>query len=485
MTYAEIVRFHGHECPGLAIGYRMAMAAQEGIEAMRAEDEEVVAIVENDACGVDALQCVTGCTFGKGNLLFRDYGKQVYTVYNRSTREGVRVHFHGKGVPEGLGEDRSARADWILSAPSETILSVSPVSVPEPEPARIRQSIPCAYCGETAMESRIRYIDGKQACMPCYESKGAPPTDERTVRMKHAALYERLYERLKSINARPAPYEYYTADVLWTDPHIAKQMLKFHLDQGNDAASRKLTFIKRSVDWMQSRFGIGPGTRIADFGCGPGLYATRLAAKGASVTGIDFSRGSLQYAEESASSQGVSVDFVHANYLEYTSESRFDLIIMISCDFCALSPNQRSSLLRVFDRHLAKDGVVVLDVSSESAFAQRRESSTYSHMPVDGFWAAEDYYEFKNTFKYDQERVALDKYTIVTSSREFVVYNWLQYYGKEQLREEFARNGFEIESWYANVAGDAYREDNAEIAIVAQRADAGDGQGGQDARVPR
>ena len=80
----------------------------ESLELFRAEDEELVAIVENDACGVDALQCVAGCKFGKGNLLFRDYGKQIYTIYCRSTRSAVRVHFHGKGIPEGLQEDRSA-----------------------------------------------------------------------------------------------------------------------------------------------------------------------------------------------------------------------------------------------------------------------------------------------------------------------------------------------------------------------------------------
>ena len=65
MTYEEIIQFHGHECPGLAMGYRMATAAMNKLDSIRAEDEEIVTIVENDACGVDALQCVTGCTFGK------------------------------------------------------------------------------------------------------------------------------------------------------------------------------------------------------------------------------------------------------------------------------------------------------------------------------------------------------------------------------------------------------------------------------------
>ena len=169
MTCDEIVRFHGHECPGLAIGYRMATAAMETLESFRAEDEELVAIVENDACGVDALQCIAGCTFGKGNLLFRDYGKHVYTLYFRSSRSAVRVHFHGNQIPEDLREDRIALTNWILSASNDSILSVTKTPIPEPEPAKIRESIPCAFCGESVMESRIQQFNEKPACIPCYE----------------------------------------------------------------------------------------------------------------------------------------------------------------------------------------------------------------------------------------------------------------------------------------------------------------------------
>jgi len=96
MDYKKIVRFHGHECPGLAMGYRMALAGMEALNALRSEDEEIVAIVENNACGVDALQCVTGCTFGKGNLIFRDYGKHVYTLYSISA--GRRLWLPGFGI---------------------------------------------------------------------------------------------------------------------------------------------------------------------------------------------------------------------------------------------------------------------------------------------------------------------------------------------------------------------------------------------------
>ena len=171
MTYEEIIQFHGHDCPGLAIGYKMATAAMESLASLRADDEELVAIVENDACGVDALQCVTGCTFGKGNLLFRDYGKHVYSIYSRSTRKGVRVHFHGKGIPDDLRENRDEPTQWILLAANDGILSVTPISIPEPEPARIMDSIPCEFCGENVMESRIKRHNDKPACIPWYEKQ--------------------------------------------------------------------------------------------------------------------------------------------------------------------------------------------------------------------------------------------------------------------------------------------------------------------------
>jgi formylmethanofuran dehydrogenase subunit E len=171
MDYSDIVAFHGHECPGLTIGYRMACAAMRALNVDRSSDEELVAIVENNACGVDAIQCVSGCTFGKGNLIFRDYGKQVYTLYSRRTRKAVRVVFHGKGVPEHLREDRSARARYILEASEEYLLSWSEAVIDEPEAARISKSIACNTCGEYVMETRLRQVNGNLICIPCAEKR--------------------------------------------------------------------------------------------------------------------------------------------------------------------------------------------------------------------------------------------------------------------------------------------------------------------------
>jgi formylmethanofuran dehydrogenase subunit E len=169
IAYKDIIAFHGHSCPGLAIGYRMTKAALAMLAGSRSTDEELVAIVENNACGVDALQMLSGCTFGKGNLIFKDYGKHVYTLYDRKSKRGVRVVFNDCAVPEGMRQDREKFIQWLLTAPGEDVVSMKEVQINEPEPARIMKSVTCAFCGESVMETRTRKIHGKLACIPCAE----------------------------------------------------------------------------------------------------------------------------------------------------------------------------------------------------------------------------------------------------------------------------------------------------------------------------
>lgn len=167
MTFYDMVTFHGHSCPGLAMGYRMSLAAMEALGIDRSSDEEVVALVENDACGVDALQLLSGCTFGKGNLIFRDFGKSVYTLWSRTSGKGVRILFHGNGIPEGLREDRTAYREFILTCPEEAIISRGEPATAVPRPAIIRDSMVCQSCGEKVMATRAREKDGMMLCIPC------------------------------------------------------------------------------------------------------------------------------------------------------------------------------------------------------------------------------------------------------------------------------------------------------------------------------
>ena len=184
------VAFHGHMCPGLAIGIRAAEVALREI-GTHAHDEEIVAVVETDMCGVDAIQFLTGCTFGKGNLIHLDYGKNAFTFYRRSDDKGIRVvtrpDAFGEPDPEWetlrsrLGEanltqeeqDRfrqlhAARSRKILDIPLEKLFEVKKPQGKIPSHARIMESVTCESCGEGVMETRTRRFSGKTVCIPCF-----------------------------------------------------------------------------------------------------------------------------------------------------------------------------------------------------------------------------------------------------------------------------------------------------------------------------
>ena len=276
-----------------------------------------------------------------------------------------------------------------------------------------------------------------------------------------------MFNELEKINQRPKLFEFYTAEELWTNEHTSKCMLEFHLNEAIDVSSRNRNFIEQSVEWIVSHFNVNEETKIADFGCGPGLYTTRLAKKGANVTGIDFSENSIKYAKNTARKNGLTINYILQNYLEFETEEKFDLITMVMCDFCALSPAQKKILLNKFKKILKPAGSVLLDVYSLNAYNQREETVAYECNLLNGFWSSEKYYGFLNTFMYDREKVILDKYTIIENAGMRVVYNWLQYFDKNSLNKEFQENGFHIKEYYSNIAGKIFTPKSSEIAIVA------------------
>jgi SAM-dependent methyltransferase len=278
-----------------------------------------------------------------------------------------------------------------------------------------------------------------------------------------------MYKELEAINAKPAPFEFYTAAELWTDAHTSGKMLEYHLNESIDLSSRNKDFIDRSAAWIGSHFDVGADTAIADFGCGPGLYTTRFAENGFQVTGIDFSGRSIQYARNVAEKKGLQIDYIHQDYLKFNTENRFDLITMIFCDFCALSPNQRAILLNKFYTFLKPGGRVLLDVHALHTFNSREELATYERNQLDGFWSADDYFGFLNIFKYEEEKITLDKYTIIEATRTRVVYNWLQYFSQETLGKEFESAGFSVAAFYSDVAGAPFSETSPDMAIVAKK----------------
>ncbi len=277
-----------------------------------------------------------------------------------------------------------------------------------------------------------------------------------------------MFQELNNINSRPEPFEFYTAEELWADEYTSSQMLKYHLNEELDISSRRAEFIDRSVEWIISKFEIGVNKKVADFGCGPGLYCSRLARSGARVTGIDFSKRSIEYARNYAAREKLDIKYINQNYLDFTTAERFDLIIMIMCDFCVLSPVQRKVMLDKFRGLLNLGGSLLLDVYSLNSFAKRIEQSVYEKNQLNGFWSPDDYFGFVNNFKYEKEKVTLDKYTIIEESRKRTIYNWLQYFDPDMLKSEFAEAGFSGIELFSDVSGKEFDNAADEIAIAAK-----------------
>lgn len=193
----QVIDFHGHSCPGLAIGIR---AAEIGLREVgpSSQDEEVVTVVETDMCGVDAIQVLMGCTFGKGNLIHLDYGKNAFSFYRRSDGKGIRVvtrpdifnrpqeemvRLRGKMERQGLSAQERARlkeltavkVQEIMEADLEALFDVKEASGPIPGKARILDGLICDACGERTMESRIRRLMGQNLCPPCFQERESRP----------------------------------------------------------------------------------------------------------------------------------------------------------------------------------------------------------------------------------------------------------------------------------------------------------------------
>jgi formylmethanofuran dehydrogenase subunit E len=186
--FQQCVSFHGHSCPGLALGYAAVKAASQALNLDRSPDEEVVAVVENDSCAVDAVQVLLGCTFGKGNLIFRDWGKQVYTFMDRKTGRSVRVSFRGpmphneerRALRVKMAEGSATEADQsrfrelkdqaieaLLADDAAALFDVREVPGAVPPFAQIMTTQPCAVCGEQTVTGRLEQRRGALVCKEC------------------------------------------------------------------------------------------------------------------------------------------------------------------------------------------------------------------------------------------------------------------------------------------------------------------------------
>ena len=275
-------------------------------------------------------------------------------------------------------------------------------------------------------------------------------------------------EAIKQLQEKPSPFTP-GEPLFWDDPHISAQMLKWHLDPNNDVASRQPKTIQKTVDWIIATLGLKPGASILDLGCGPGLYAACLAESGLHVTGVDYSRRSIEYATQYAQQHGLDIQYRYQDYLMLDDEQQYEAALLIYGDLCPLSPTQRQTLLGNVCHALKPGGHFAFDVTTR-IHRQKHGNRNGWYAVESGFWKPDPHLVLEEGFDYPEQSIFLDQAIVVEENGKISVYrNWFQDYDRATIIAELEQAGFAVQSIWDDLLGTPFTDDMEWIGLVAQR----------------
>lgn len=271
---------------------------------------------------------------------------------------------------------------------------------------------------------------------------------------------------LKVLAQKPGIFEP-GEELFWDDPHISKRMLKAHLNPDIDAASRKPETIEKTVKNLIDSLNLKSGSKVLDLGCGPGLYCKCFAQLGFDVTGLDYSKNSIEYAVQDAARNALNIEYKYVNYLDMEYSAEFDVILLIYGDFCVLSNSDRDTLLRKIYNALKPDGYFIFDVTTR--FHREKSGLKNRWYAADsGFWKPEPHLVLENGFDYPEESIYLDQYLVIEESGKVSVYrNWFHDYSLKAIIEVLGKHGFAVSTAWSDLTGKPYQEKSEWIGIVA------------------
>jgi len=273
-----------------------------------------------------------------------------------------------------------------------------------------------------------------------------------------------MLSKIRNYLEKPNLYDPGTGN-FWDDEHISKGLLEAHLNPDWDAATRNHNFVDRSVKWIAS---IAPPKKykyLLDLGCGPGIYAERFQKIGYSVTGIDFSKRSIEYARKQSQAGNSNINYIYQNYLTMDYVDQFELVTLIYCDYAPLSISDRLILLKKVYQALKPGGKFIFDVFTPKM--RRTESRTWSYHPEGGFWSEKAHLCLESVYQYDDDDKTELTQTIVITEDNVHCYNiWDHYFSKEKLKSEIKPIGFKSIEFFGDVAGKEYSETGETICAV-------------------
>lgn len=232
---------------------------------------------------------------------------------------------------------------------------------------------------------------------------------------------------------RPVLYEKGTA-VMWTDPYISQQLLQIHLNPDIDLASRKYSSIENTAKWVLSKTSKNR-MNILDLGCGPGLYSEIWANNGHWVTGVDFSKTSIDYAKQESDKKGLNINYLNQNYLELdVPDNHFDLVTLIYTDLGVLLPAERNQLLTNINKALKPGGVLIFDVLNDKNLESKVSPKSWD-VAENGFWREGPCLALSESFFYKNKKVILNQHIIVEEGKTDVYRFWTHFFSHADLIE--------------------------------------------------
>lgn len=273
-----------------------------------------------------------------------------------------------------------------------------------------------------------------------------------------------MFDKLKDYLVKPKLYAPSTGK-FWDDDHISKGMLEAHLNPDWNAATRKHDFVDKSVKWIASIAQPAQFQQLLDLGCGPGIYAERFRKAGYTVTGIDFSKRSIEYAQKQTLLNKSNIQYYYQNYLTIDYKEQFDVITLIYCDYAPLSITDRLILLRKVYQALKPNGKFIFDVFTP--LMRKAENCTWYYSKESGFWNEKPHLCLNSVYQYDDEDNTELNQSIVVTDDIINCYNiWDHYFTKEKLISEIQPIGFNSFEFFGDIAGREFSDTGETICGV-------------------
>ena len=254
----------------------------------------------------------------------------------------------------------------------------------------------------------------------------------------------------------------------WDDDHISIGMLQAHLSQEHEAASRKTEAIDAQVEHLTFAGILKEGDRVLDLGCGPGLYASRLCRKGMKVTGVDFSRRSIEYAIKYAVENSLDIDYRLTDFLDIDYSGDFDAAMQIYGELNTFSDEKRDAFLASIHKALKPEGLFIFDVTT-SKLRKKEGSGNRWYLFEGGFWRPGKHLFLEEGFDYPEDDVWLDQYIIVDEKEVTVYRNWFHDYSLRTINEVLEKAGFSILQIWNDLDGTPYEEGGDWLAVVVKK----------------